>query len=104
MHICKLITTRLTLERSEHALLAERVILAKQNYLTNSNNSMVIMTGGFTAPNIPISEAHQMKLMAIKEDVPHDIIITEGKARDTIDNATFSKEIIDRAGIKNVCT
>lgn len=102
MHICKLITTRLTLERSEHALLAERVILAKQ--ITNPNDSMVIMTGGFTAPNIPISEAHQMKLMAIKEDVPHDIIITEGKARDTIDNATFSKEIIDRAGIKNVCT
>jgi uncharacterized SAM-binding protein YcdF (DUF218 family) len=54
----------------------------------------LIMTGGAAHNNFV--EAHSMKLFAISQGVPADVIIEEGQAQDTIQNIYFSNEIMQQ--------
>ena len=70
-----------------------RLNMAKKLYDRGLANK-IIVTGGFTKPNVNISEASAMKTYLISKKVRKDDIIKEEKSKDTIGNIFFTKNTI----------
>ena len=56
------------------------------------DNIKLIVTGGYTYDK-KISEADVMKKYLVKHKIPENIIIKENQARNTIENAIYSKKL-----------
>ena len=65
--------------------------------LSHSHTCWLILTGGDTA-SVGCTEAEHMKAMAISEGVPEGRVLTEDKARYTIENAIFVRRIVEDIG------
>jgi tetratricopeptide (TPR) repeat protein len=63
-------------------------------------NSKIIVTGGI--PKQGITEADAMSEWLISQGIEKDRIILENKATDTVENALFSTEILEKEGLKDV--
>ena len=55
----------------------------------------MIVSGGYTNPEINISEALAMKKYAMNKEVPERSIILEEESTDTIGNGFFSRKLVD---------
>jgi len=86
-------------------ILVGRIKVAVTAFLDSCdiNKDIMLVTGGQVekGPKIP-TEAKMMQSMARKLGVPIGSIIMEDKARSTMDNCHYSKDILDYMGICNL--
>ena len=59
------------------------------------NADYMILSGGKTNPSVSISEAEVMKRHAIRKGVEPEKIILDEESRDTIENAYYTRKIVD---------
>jgi uncharacterized SAM-binding protein YcdF (DUF218 family) len=64
-------------------------------YLTHNPDIPLVVSGG-QGPNESFSEAEAMKRYLVENGIPPCQIIEENESRNTIENISFSKEILDR--------
>jgi len=60
----------------------------------------LLMSGG--VGRHPPAEAHLMRDLAVAAGVPEEAISIEARSRDTLENAAFSREILERHGWRRV--
>ena len=72
----------------------------KVQNLKKNTDIVLIMSGGISNKEVPISESEVMREYCITNKIPQNKIMKEDRSLDTIGNAFFTKEIID--SIKNV--
>jgi len=88
---------------SPNSVLQGRMAYAAMQFLEDpSEEKIMIVTGGKTQGSNCISEAEAMKTLALKYGVPDASIILEEYARNTIENAVNTKEILEDKGIQEV--
>jgi len=88
---------------SPTSVLQGRMSYAAMQFLADpSEEKIMIVTGGKTQGSNSISEAEAMKMIALKNGVPEASIILEEYARNTIENAVNTKEILEDKGIQEV--
>lgn len=64
------------------------------SYYNKNNNAIIVVSGG-QGSDEKISEALAMKNYLLEHDIPSDSIIMEDKSTSTLENFTFSKNILD---------
>jgi uncharacterized SAM-binding protein YcdF (DUF218 family) len=62
----------------------------------------MIMSGGATSKEVLTAEASVMKLLAIQQGVPPERVFAEDQSVDTIENAMFVKNMLDKTNIRKV--
>ncbi|MGE4214397.1 MAG: YdcF family protein, partial [Anaerotignaceae bacterium] len=65
------------------------------DYYNQNQNSVIIVSGG-QGKNELVSEAFAMKTYLLEKGIPEAKIITEDKSSRTVENFSFSKEILDK--------
>ena len=63
---------------------------------TNQNLNYIIVTGGNTTGKPGHSEAYIMKQWLVKNGVPKNKILLENRSMNTIENAKFTKRMVDK--------
>jgi len=71
----------------------KRVNVAIQEYL-NGNTNYLIMSGGFSQKEKPITQAEAMKVYAISQGIKKEEIILEEESLETVAQAAFTKKRI----------
>jgi len=67
-------------------------------------DQIYIVSGGRTDLQIEISEADAMENYLVSKGIPDTIIIKENRSTDTIENAYYSKLIVDKlTQVDNIC-
>lgn len=74
----------------------EKTLEAYKNY----KNSYIIVSGGNSKNNV--TEARAMKNWLQKNDVPHYKIIEENHSKDTVENAIYSMDIVNKKNFNSV--
>jgi uncharacterized SAM-binding protein YcdF (DUF218 family) len=77
------------------SLLSKRLDRALKYYITNSEKSTFIVSGG-QGPDEITSEAFAMRQYLLDQGIPKSRIITEAKSTSTFENLQFSKQIIKK--------
>lgn len=82
----------------------EVAIALRRRLLNNQNNIKIfmILSGGVSNHDVPLSEAEVMRRYCIANGVPDDEAILEPRSLDTVGNALFTRRIVD--SIKSVDT
>lgn len=73
--------------------LIERVEVAADLYNNNKDFDYIIVSGGCGAHNSSICEATEMASRLEKQGVPRELIFKEEKAKTTVQNYTYSREL-----------
>lgn len=76
-------------------ILLSRLNKAIEIFNRDAENTIIIVTGGFTSSNIT-SEAFAMKKYLIQQGIPEYKIFEEKQATNTIENAYYTKNLLDQ--------
>ncbi len=79
---------------------ADRVLHTVQLYKTGKIRKILITGGTGKVTGEKISEAPQLKKVFLLCGVPDSVLILETNSRNTRENATFSKKVIDSLGLE----
>jgi uncharacterized SAM-binding protein YcdF (DUF218 family) len=78
---------------------SDRFIEAVKLY-NNGNVSHILVTGGNGTPPHQFEEADWVRTQLREFHVPDSCILTEDKSRNTLQNAAFTKPVIENSGLK----
>lgn len=73
----------------------DRAIKAWREQKNANGKDMYFITSGGKGDDEPLSEAEAMKRYLIENGVPEELILTEERSTDTLENMKYSKEIIN---------
>ncbi len=65
-----------------------------------TGSDTLILTGGRTSPECDVSEAQAMLSCISKEDSKGITVVTENMSRTTVENAVYTRKLLDEAGRK----
>lgn len=62
----------------------------------------LVVCGGWTNPDVPLTEAEVMARYAIENGIDPDDVLLEEQSRDTIGNAYFARRLLDGADVSTL--
>lgn len=82
-------------ERSYFGPDADRFIQVIKLYRAGTVQRIVVSGGSGTILRKELPEADQLKKQLIEQGIPDSVVITENRSRNTYENATYTKAILD---------
>ena len=67
------------------------------------NRSLIVVSGGRVLRKDVESEAEAMKRFLVNLGIPENSIIKEDRSRNTLENAIFTKRLLEKFGIGDIC-